>query len=683
MKLVGWQAGCKPILVLSLLLLLFLGTCQGFVTDIHNHLSRHSAPSSQTFRREFSSSVFRSKKFPNHSYSSSTHNNYRQRHHFRSTHTSSQLNAFPRMSLASASAAATTAATATMASLESSQYLVRIIFLRALAFVYFVAFAVAFNQNKALIGDNGITPARYLLQEAKDRAEQKRARREAWIRDRMKREDEIANEHLGENKRYPFRVLVRKFLWQIRKQPFYQRVREVLWDRADLAGRPITSVLWLAKDFKNLNPWLDGISLTGMALAGITMALGAANVPLLMALWVCQRSLMAVGGVFYGYGWEPQLAELGFHAIFMVPLLSLNPIPSSPVPTIVSWTIRWYLFRIMMGAGLIKMKSGDRKWKDLTTMNYFYETQPVPSLLTRAMHFMPEAWHKFEVLTNHFVELVAPFFLLFPFGVLPKVLRVAGLTQIVFQAILISTGNLSFLNWLTMVPAIMCFDDAYVKGLFSSATVTEASRAAATFAPTLTRNVISWSFGALVMWLSIPVIKNLLAKRQRMNGSFDPLRLINTYGAFGVVSEKREEFIIESSTNGADWREYVFKVKPGPLDRRPRWITPYHYRLDWQLWIAAQVRTLERSSWIFRFLVKLLQEDPDVLALLDHDPWKDSSERPKYIRVSMYRYKFRKGFGAPYWDREPVERVYPRQGSFATILSLTDEVKMREPKRPV
>jgi hypothetical protein len=92
---------------------------------------------------------------------------------------------------------------------------------------------------------------------------------------------------------------------------------------------------------------------------------------------------MAVGGEFYGYGWEMQLAELTFLSMFLVPLLSLNPLfgPSSgilfPVPTLAIWSIRWYLFKIMLGAGLIKLKSSDMKWKlgNMSTMDYFYETQ--------------------------------------------------------------------------------------------------------------------------------------------------------------------------------------------------------------------------------------------------------------------------------------------------------------------
>ena len=90
------------------------------------------------------------------------------------------------------------------------------------------------------------------------------------------------------------------------------------------------------------------------------------------------------------------------------------------------------------------------------------------------------------------------------------------------------------------------------------------------------------------------------------NGSFDKLRLCGTYGAFGVVSEQREELIIESASNvTGPWKEYHFKVKPGDVHRRPRWISPYHHRIDWQMWIAAVSGNIERSPWLYSLLFKV------------------------------------------------------------------------------
>ena len=41
---------------------------------------------------------------------------------------------------------------------------------------------------------------------------------------------------------------------------------------------------------------------------------------------------------------------------------------------------------------------------------------------------------------------------------------------VLFQVVLIVSGNLSFLNWLTLVPAVMSFDDKTLGCLFSVAT---------------------------------------------------------------------------------------------------------------------------------------------------------------------------------------------------------------------
>ena len=563
---------------------------------------------------------------------------------------------------------------------NSSMFLVRIVFLRAMAFVHFVAFLVAYKQNKALIGDDGITPAKNVLDRAEERGKQKRKTREEWRKSPASKKttkytqtmaliSNVTQFVIDENPK-----LAR--LQNVTKQ-YAEDIREKLWDRSDGLNRPVTTLLWLAKDRKQLNPFLDDIAIAGLAISSLIFLFGAANVPLVFGLWLCQRSLMSVGGPFYGFGWEPQLNELSFHAMFLVPLLSLQQIPHLPVSPIVAWTIRWMLFRIMLGAGLIKFRGGDRKWVDSTAMYYFYETQPLPNPLSRYFHWMPFLWHRAEVWINHFVECVAPWLLIIP-GLPAPLRRAGGILQIAFQTTLIASGNLSFLNWLTIVPAIMCFDDTLVGGLFSASMNTRAMGASWAYQIPLFRRVLNYALLGLVGWLSIPVVKNLLSKNQVMNSSFDPLRLINTYGAFGTVNEDREEFVISAAPSfEGPWKEYEFKVKPGDVNRHPRWISPYHYRLDWQMWIAATCRTIDRSPWLYKFLLKLLERNENAMKLLQNDPWKEHAAKPKYIRVDRYRYLFHRSTGKgdrAYWDREFVGRVYPRQG-LATLDSLRDDIK--------
>ncbi|KAG7337893.1 hypothetical protein IV203_017770 [Nitzschia inconspicua] len=65
---------------------------------------------------------------------------------------------------------------------HSSFFLTRIVLIRGMAFVYMVAFWIAFQQNKGLIGDTGIAPARAVLDAAQNRGVQNRKRREEWLR---------------------------------------------------------------------------------------------------------------------------------------------------------------------------------------------------------------------------------------------------------------------------------------------------------------------------------------------------------------------------------------------------------------------------------------------------------------------------------------------------------------------
>ena len=172
--------------------------------------------------------------------------------------------------------------------------------------------------------------------------------------------------------------------------------------------------------------------------------------------------------VWYGFGWELQLLETGFLAIFLCPLFDGRPFPKRPPPVVVIWLYRWLIVRIMLGAGLIKLR-GDECWRDLTCLVYHYETQPVPNPLSALLHDLPVWFHKIGVLFNYVCELIAPFFAFGP----RRARHVAGVLMVSFQLALILSGNLSFLNWLTIIPALACFDDS----LLSDATLREFLRA--------------------------------------------------------------------------------------------------------------------------------------------------------------------------------------------------------------
>ena len=177
------------------------------------------------------------------------------------------------------------------------------------------------------------------------------------------------------------------------------------------------------------------------ALLSLLVLLGATNAVVMTTLWALYMSFVHVGQDWYGYGWELQLLESGFLAIFLCPLRGWRPFPGQRPAPVVIWLFRWLIFRVMVGAGLIKLR-GDPCWRDLTCLDYHYETQPNPNPVSRALHFAPHWVSAAGVVFNHVTELALPWLLLAG----RNATRVAGVGFVLFQATLIASGNLSFLN---------------------------------------------------------------------------------------------------------------------------------------------------------------------------------------------------------------------------------------------
>ena len=474
---------------------------------------------------------------------------------------------------------------------QASYQLTRFLILRLLGLVYLVAFLAFVNQGLALIGHDGLTPADSYL-----------AR--------------IAHQ-LGSG-------------WQGFNQ--------------------LPSLFWLGIS----DGWLLAAGWTGVVLSALVLA-GFANSLVLFVLFALYLSITHIGQVWYGYGWENQLTETGFLAIFLVPLLDPRPLPKRPPPPQVLWLFRWLTFRIMLGAGLIKLR-GDPCWRDLTCLDYHFLTQPIPNPLTPFFHFLPGWLHKGMVAFNHLVEVVCPFFV---FGPRPARL-VAGALMVLFQLTLIASGNLSFLNWLTLIPVLACFDDAVWLRL-SPAPLRRALEAKSLQdRPGRWHNYLAWVLFALVAFLSVAPIENLMSKHQLMNTSHDPFELVNSYGAFGSVGKHRSEIVFEGTRDelgpNATWLPYEFKCKPGDPERRPCWVAPYHLRLDWQIWFAA-MEDVNDEPWTVHLVWKLLHNDPPALGLLAGNPFPGAP--PRYIRARLFRYELVPPGDHGWWTRRELGEWLP------------------------
>ena len=476
---------------------------------------------------------------------------------------------------------------------QPTYWLTRFVILRLLGAIYAVAFLVAINQIIPLIGTNGLLPA----------------------------------------------------------DLFLERVRLSLGSNSNGFIR-LPSLFWFGHSdrFLLISAWI-GFILSCMVLAGY------ANALILALLWFLYMSFVHVGQDWYGYGWEIQLLETGFLAIFLCPLFDMRPFPKRPPPMPIIILFRCLIFRIMMGAGMIKIR-GDDVWRNGTALYYHFETQPLPGPLSRWFHFLPRMVLKFGVWYNFLAELIAPWFIFWP-----RITRhISGSIIVILQFILLLSGNLSILNWLTIVPALACFDDSFWSKILSRSIVHKAETAINNMEPSTPMKLTAWAATILIAVLSITPLFNILSPRQIMNTSFDPLDLVNTYGAFGSVGQERLNVIFEGTMDDipddkANWKEYIYKGLPVETARRPPQIAPYQLRLDWQMWFAA-MSSPEEYPWTYNLIWKLLHNDPGAVGLFEENPFP--RRPPRYIRALLYRYTFARP-GNPegrWWNRERLGDVW-------------------------
>lgn len=425
---------------------------------------------------------------------------------------------------------------------------------------------------------------------------------------------------------------------------FFQRISGAIGSSAGFMKLP--SLFW----FGHSDTTLRIFAWIGFLLSCVVAA-GFANGLLLTVLWGLYMSFLNAGQEWYWYGWEIQLLETGFLAIFLCPFLDMRPFPKRAPPILIIMLFRWLIFRIMLGAGLIKLR-GDDVWRHATALYYHFETQPIPGPLSRWFHFLPHTILRSGVWYNWLAELVAPWFIFWP-----RIGRyIAGVVIVGLQIILILSGNLSFLNWLTIVPALACFDDAFWARLLPRRLVRMAAAAGANAEPSRPMNIVVMIVTIIIGFLSIQPVVNMISPHQIMNTSFDALNLVNTYGAFGSVGKERYNVVFEGTMDTvpdstASWKAYPYKGLPVDPYQRPPQIAPYQLRLDWQMWFAA-MSTPDEYPWTLTLISKLLHNDPGAVSLFAGNPFP--GKPPKYIRAVLYRYKFAPP-GNPahlYWQRQ-------------------------------
>ena len=487
-----------------------------------------------------------------------------------------------------------------------SHVFVRRSFLSCLGIIYLIAFVSLWVQIGGLIGHNGIAPVADTMGELKQAVEAA---------------------HIGASRYYR-----------------------------------IPTLCWLSSS----DAFLNAQCVAGVVLAVFVM-IGIAPAPCLFLLWVIYLSLCSVSEPFLNFQWDGLLLETGFLAIFFAPWqwLPKHPMREEPPSRLALWLLRWLLFKLMFCSGCVKLTSGDPTWRNLTALNYHFETQPLPTWIGWYAHHFPTWVHKSDTVAMFVIEIGIPFLIFLP----RRPRQLACLAFLALQFFILLTGNYCFFNLLTMVLCLTLLDDAALQKCLPE----KWCRCPDVSAPKklsplqIARGVLLIPVVAIVVLTSLVQFLDMFHRGIRLPGKLitverlvAPLRTFNGYGLFQVMTTTRPEIIVEGSNDGKNWLAYEFKYKAGNLKRRPGFVAPHQPRLDWQMWFAA-LGDYQHNPWFVNFCARLLQGSPQVLDLMAQNPFPEKP--PKYIRAVVYEYHFtdsatRKRTGE-WWRREPIGMYMP------------------------
>jgi len=465
----------------------------------------------------------------------------------------------------------------------SDRLIARWLFLRALGGIYFSAFFSLLFQIRGLIGPEGILPASSYLQ--------------------------AVAQSLGSWER----------VWY---------APTVLWWTS--SGAMLTALCWI-----------------GMA-ASLLLVMNLWPRGMLALCFICFLSFIGAAQDFSSYQSDGMLLEAGFISLFFAPP-GLRPGLGRvhPASRASHFLLQWEWFRIYFESGVVKLMSGDPEWRHFTAMDEYYQNGPLPTWIGWYVQHLPHWFHAGTVYATLALELGLVWMLF-----LPRRWRIVCFFIVTpWETGVILTANYTFLNYLVLSLGFLLLDDRFIENILPEKWKPRLALSSATPAASESTASIAWfrqpwRFAKLAVssvvlfWIfyvtTVLMLPNLPLPTAPVL-ALDPFRVANRYGLFAVMTRGRYEIEFQGSNDGQNWTAYPFRYKPQELNQPPRIYAPYQPRFDWNLWFASL------GAWrdypiVPNTEVRLLSNDPDVLALFGGNPFRGSP--PREIRVLLWQYWF-------------------------------------------
>jgi lipase maturation factor 1 len=389
----------------------------------------------------------------------------------------------------------------------------------------------------------------------------------------------------------------------------------------------------------------------------------------LFICFVCFLSFVSAAQAFSSYQSDSMLLEAGFLALFFAPR---GVLPgwgiANPASRAGLFLLLWEWFRIYFESGIVKLLSGDIQWRNFTALDEYYQNGPLPTWIGWYIEHLPHWFHAATVAATLGMELAIVWMLF-----LPRPARLICFCIVTsWQIGVIFTANYTFLNYLVLALGILLLDDRSLRWLLPAklrATLPEPApqhevqqhefplSILATpgedkqeipppvHGPASYISAVSICVSAVMLtWIAYATTAEMiqmpwpdLPLPSAPVRALEPFRIANQYGLFAIMTRGRYEIEFQGSNDGQSWTPYLFRYKPQALNEAPRIYAPYQPRFEWNLWFAS-LGDWQQNDLVPLTEERLLDNDPDVLALFRENPF--SQAPPRYVRAVLWQYWF-------------------------------------------
>ncbi|MCB9682131.1 MAG: lipase maturation factor family protein [Alphaproteobacteria bacterium] len=387
-------------------------------------------------------------------------------------------------------------------------------------------------------------------------------------------------------------------------------------------------------------------------MASLFVAAGRYPAPALLVAWASYLSLSVVGQDFLQFQWDALAVETALASV-LVAWWGARPRYAAWAPG--WWVLRLLLFRLVFFGGLVKLTSHDPTWRDLTALTYHYATQPQPNPVSWYAHALPAWVQKLSAVGMFVVELGVVWGVLGPRRLRPW----AALPVVGLMGLLALTGNYGFFQLLTVVLCVAVLDDRHLHRL-NARLGPPPYRPPPPVPGRVAVGAAAAALVALAVAVSVPRYAQVPLPEavEPVVDTVAPLRSVNTYGLFAVMTTTRPIPVLEARWGDGPWTELTWRWQTSDPMARPAQVAPLMPRLDWQLWFAG-LSTCDRTPWTRGLMAGLLRGSEPIARLVG-DLRLLTSAPPDAVRLVRYDYQFTApGEGPAWWTRERVGLYCP------------------------